>query len=191
MLRHIGCVVMFICLPSASLAQDDDLIHLPGQGEIKTDAVGYVSDIGRLIPGGGLLLSFDADRDGNITEDEINTGIDEAFLAADANEDGRMTPLEQRKWASTLPSHDESLKNPARFDPNLDRVVRTTEFRDIITDFAALHMDETTGSIPVVALRSRQRGRVPQEELELAPDRPLEPVEEETDQRARRSARGS
>lgn len=151
-------------------AEDDGLVRLPGQGELKSDTT-YVEGIGRLVPGGGLLLSFDADQDMQITPSEISAGIEAAFLKADENEDGRITPLEQIKWTETLPTRDASLANPARFDPNLDRSVRNEEFRDVILAFATIHADETTGIIPVVNLKSAQQGRLPQEEPEFAPAR--------------------
>jgi len=177
-------------------ADDDGLVRLPGQGELKPDAT-YIEGIGRLVPGGGLLLSFDADQDMQITPDEISAGIEAAFLKADENEDGRITPLEQIKWTETLPTRDASLANPARFDPNLDRSVRDEEFRDVIFAFAAIHADEQTGIIPVTNLKSAQQGRLPQEEPEFAPAR-QETEEAEpptrtarTSQRQRRTGGGS
>jgi len=180
-------------------AEDDGLVRLPGQGELKPDAT-YIEGIGRLVPGGGLLLSFDADRDMQITPAEISAGIDAAFLKADHNEDGRITPLEQIKWTQTLPTRDASLANPARFDPNLDRSVRNEEFRDVIFAFAAIHADEATGIIPVENLKSTQQRRLPQEEPELAPARTdtdeaeapaRTPRTQRTSQRQRRTGGGS
>lgn len=190
MLRMIVACFTCLVLPMAASA-DQDLVRLPGQGELKPDAAAYASDIGRLIPGGGLLLSFDTNRDGRITDAEISTGIEAAFIFADANADGRMTPLEQIKWTETLPTRDASLANPARFDPNLDRVVRNEEFNEIVHAFAARYKDETIGAIPVEALKSKQRGRLAPEEPEAAPAR-RDIAEEDAPERTRRSpGRGS
>lgn len=167
-------------------AEDDGLVRLPGQGELKPDAA-HIEGIGRLVPGGGLLLSFDTDKDMQITPAEISAGIEAAFLKADENEDGRITPLEQIKWTETLPTRDASLANPARFDPNLDRSVRDEEFRDVIFAFAAIHADEQTGIISVTNLKSTQQERLPQEEAELAPDR-RETEDTEAPARTRRTA---
>jgi len=131
---------------------DEDVVRLPGQGEIKQELQGEI--YGRLVPGGGLLLSFDADKNGEITPQEIEKGIPTAFDLADRNEDKRMTPLEQISWIETLPTRDVSLANPARFDPNLDRSVRIEEFTEIILALAANYADPTSGSVFVDALKS-------------------------------------
>lgn len=154
MLLRLAFVTAFMSsLPVMAVAADDDLVRLPGQGELKTEA-GTHDGLGRLVPGGGLLLSFDADANGTITTEEVGTGIQAAFALADNNEDGRITPLEQVKWIETLPTRDQSLANPARFDPNLDRSVRAFEFEEIVLALAALHADAETGMISVEALKS-------------------------------------
>jgi len=156
MLTKIGSLLLLLALPLLPAHSQDDPVRLPGQGELKSD-IPTAAGLGRLIPGGGLLLSFDRNQDGDITQTEIDEGIISAFIKADANEDGRITPLEQIKWTESLPTRDVSLANPARFDPNLDRSVRNDEFTDIITAFAAIHMDETSGVIPVTALKFKDR----------------------------------
>lgn len=170
MMRGFTALYLCLALGVGSASAQDDLIRLPGQGELKSEAT-YVKGIGRLIPGGGLLLSFDANRDGEITPTEITQGVQAAFIKADQNEDGRITPLEQIRWTETLPTRDVSLANPARFDPNLDRSVRNEEFSEIIHAFAAIHIDEATGNIPILNLKSAQQGRAPQQEPEFAPKR--------------------
>ena len=173
-MKHLTCLTLCLALPLCGATAQEDLVRLPGQGEVKSEAA-HIEGIGRLIPGGGMLMSFDADRDGNITPTELNEGIKAAFTKADANADGRMTPLEQIKWTKTLPTRDISLNNPARFDPNLDRRVRYEEFTEIILGFAALHADPETGIVRVLALKSEQQGRAPQEEPEFAPKRATAP----------------
>jgi len=158
MLGKLGSILCVLALPLAGVHAQDEPERLPGRGELKAD-VPTAAGLGRLIPGGGLLLSFDSDQDGFITKPEIEEGIAAAFLKADENEDDRITPLEQIKWSDSLPTRDVSLANPARFDPNLDRSVRRDEFTNIIMDFAAIHTDELTGLIPVTALKYKGKGR--------------------------------
>lgn len=168
MLAKIGLIFLSLSLPISFAMAQDDPVRLPGQGEVKSSML-LSEDLGRLVPGGGLLLSFDADNDSFITPVEIASGIRDAFIKADANEDGRMTPLEQIKWTESLPTRDVSLANPARFDPNLDRAVYNEEFTDIILAFAELYKDAETGLIPVIALRSPEKQRRSQTEIEEEP----------------------
>lgn len=145
----LGFAIFSMC---STASADEDLVRLPGQGELKEPSE-QVNMPERLVPGGGLLLSFDVDQNGEITAQEIVTGIASAFKIADSNEDNRITPLEQIKWVETLPTRDQSLANPARFDPNLDRSVRDHEFSDVILALASNYTDTTTGSITVVSLQ--------------------------------------
>jgi len=138
---------------------EEEIVRLPGQGEVKPEAAGRAGNAGRLIAGGGLILSFDSNSDGTVTPAELETGIRAAFETADRNSDGRMTPLEQMAWAERLPTRDTSLANPARFDPNLDRVVREAEFSEVVQTFAASLADETTGEVNLAKLQSRNIGR--------------------------------
>lgn len=153
-----------ILLPALTIAvfmtpvamADDDLLRLPGQGELKPDTINNSINVpARLAPGGGLLLSFDSNSDGLISLDEIDSGIIEAFGHADANADGNLSPLEQFAWAEDLPTRDDTLSNPARFDPNLDRAVSLEEFSGAVRHIAAIYADETTGSVALVSLEAR------------------------------------
>lgn len=151
---------------------DDEILRLPGQGELKPEAAKIVGrDTERLIAGGGLILSFDTNADSIVTPDELRTGIEVAFENADRNADGRITPLEQMAWSDSLPTRDTSLANPARFDPNLDRVVRQAEFAEVVLTFAAGLADETTGDVHVDQLKSRTLGRRAIEEPVAPPRR--------------------
>ena len=159
MLRVFGvCLFALLNLPTA-LAQDE-IVRLPGQGELKRDAAPpQLGEVERLIPGGGLFVSFDANADGRVSEAELTTGIAEAFIAADRNEDGFLTPLEQISWSEQLPTRDPSLSNPARFDPNLDRRVDAEEFTSVISGFAENLADTETGDIVLASLKSTTRPR--------------------------------
>lgn len=130
-------------LPVNAQAEDgtDDLVRLPGQGLVKPDTPAAQRKLDRLVPGGGLFASFDANGDGRISADELSEGTRAAFLAADANGDNQLGALEQQDWAANLPTRDDTLSNPVRFDPNLDRVVTFEEFESVIFQLAANYQD--------------------------------------------------
>jgi hypothetical protein len=136
--------VLLTALPVSAQAQDegDDIVRLPGQGLVKPDSAPAQRKLGKLVPGGGLFASFDADNDGRISVIELADGTRAAFLAADTNGDGQIGALEQQDWAAGLPTRDDSLANPVRFDPNLDRVVTFEEFASVITELAANYQDD-------------------------------------------------
>ncbi|MEM8634891.1 MAG: hypothetical protein AAGF33_07940 [Pseudomonadota bacterium] len=170
MLRLCSCFIFLAIAPAASSAQD--VVRLPGQGEVKREAAPQLSNTERLIPGGGLLLSFDSDHDGRVSDDELFTGIEAAFAAADLNQDGYLTPLEQISWSESLPTRDASLSNPARFDPNLDRRVDAEEFAMVVSSFARDLADEESGEVVIASLKSTRRDRQEQREEQAArPDR--------------------
>ncbi len=160
-----------LAVPAGKARADDELVRLPGQGEVKPEEAVRAAGASRLIPGGGLLVSFDTNRDGRITETEIESGIVSAFAIADADESGYLTPLEQIAWAEGLPTRDASLANPARFDPNLDRRVTLDEFRDVIATFAAALAEETSGDVIVASLKSAEPRRIPEEPQILRQER--------------------
>lgn len=136
--------LLLAALPVNAQAEDDgdDLVRLPGNGLVKPDTGPAHRNLGRLVPGGGLFASFDANGDGRISAEELAEGTRAAFLLADANEDGQLGALEQQDWAASLPTRDDTLSNPVRFDPNLDRVVTFEEFESVIAQLAANYQDE-------------------------------------------------
>lgn len=172
MLRFCASLALVTAFSSFALADtqaDTDLVRLPGQGELRMPTAGG-EPRERLVPGGGLFLSFDTNRDGVITRQEIDRGIVEAFAAADANGNGTLAALEQQAWADSLPTRDESLANPVRFDPNLDRAVSPEEFALVITGLADGYGDPETGIILLEDLKADERApeRVRGERSELA-----------------------
>lgn len=137
-------------------AEDDGLVRLPGQGELKAPPPRSPERrkprTARLVPGGGLLLSFDVDQNGQVSPEEISEGAARAFLEADASADGTLTALEQQAWAAQLPTRDDTLANPVRFDPNLDRQVSQAEFTAVIRQIALPYVDAATGDVPMASL---------------------------------------
>lgn len=139
----------------ASEDDGDDLVRLPGQGEVNPDSGPARRDLGRLVPGGGLFASFDIDDDGLISAAELAAGTEAAFKLADANGDGQLVALEQQDWAAGLPTRDDTLSNPVRFDPNLDRVVTLEEFQAVIAQLAKNYQDEQ-GTIEIARLSASE-----------------------------------
>jgi hypothetical protein len=157
MRRALMSILVFVSLMTAmpvnaqAEIDGDELIRLPGQGLVKPDTPAAQRKIERLVPGGGLISSFDVNNDGLISAGELASGISAAFEAADANGDGQLVALEQIEWANNLPTRDDTLANPVRFDPNLDRVVTFDEFQAVISGLAETYQDRS-GSIAISAL---------------------------------------
>ncbi len=141
----------------AQTGASDDLVRLPGQGERNTSLPTPHQPKSRMKPGGGLMLSFDSNADGRVTQAELMQGVAAAFAKADSNGDGELTALEQQDWAAKLPTRDDTLANPARFDPNLDRVVQAEEFTEVIVNLAADYADESSGDIILASLETTDR----------------------------------
>ncbi len=135
-------------------ADEDEIVRLPVQGEVRDAETRDRVQADRLKPAGGLFVSFDTDNSGAVSPDEITTGIPLAFALADTNKDGSLTALEQREWADSLPTRDDTLANPARFDPNLDRQVDLSEFSAIIQDLGRAYADEISGEILITSLKA-------------------------------------
>lgn len=135
--------------------ESDDIVRLPGQGQVKRGDRRARHAAGRLVAGGGLIMSFDADGNGRVTPAELKSGAIAAFAVADTNQDGRLSALEQQDWAHSLPTRDDTLANPVRFDPNLDRVVSEGEFIAVITQLASIYADED-GDVYVSKLQAPQ-----------------------------------
>jgi hypothetical protein len=152
---------LFTVAPAAAQSDDSDLVRLPSQGLVKETPQRPGTLAGenvpaprpdapkRLVASGGLLMSFDTDSDGVITVAEREAGILAAFESADADKNGALTAFEQQAWAESLPTHDDSLANPVRFDPNLDRRVSFEEFRAVIRSVAEDYASTGDGSVLV------------------------------------------
>ena len=161
MIRTITILSLVLVSPSALSAtaetDQDSLVRLPGSGEVKSREDRSKLNMDRLKPGGGLLASFDTDGDGHISQAEMEAGIQAAFADADANDDGRLTAIEQQKWAENLPTRDDSLGNPVRFDPNLDRRVSYGEFSAVISDLWADYRKDGQEVLRIADLKAPDR----------------------------------
>lgn len=152
MLRIVGPIFLFVAFLLASqpaFAQEDEIVRLKhaSQGLVKPS-----DDLNapyrnrargnRYVPGGGLMISFDFNGDELVSLEELERGATEAFAVADANEDGALSALEQQDWAEELPTQDDTLANPVRFDPNLDRRVSLDEFSSVILQLGLAYLDQ-------------------------------------------------
>ncbi len=142
---------------------DSDIVRLPGRGEVKVESP-LLSRKDRLAPGGGLLVSFDANGDGALSPAEFETGLRTAFETADSNGNGQLSVFEQLDWADSLPTRDGSLSNPVRFDPNLDRMVSDDEFSAVIRSLAAPYTDPETGMLDLAKLKRTEPADRPDDE---------------------------
>jgi len=163
MIRSVYLAFIFAAGSCCTLAHaqvdDDELVRLPGQGEVRSDDLRARTNADRLKPGAGLFITFDSNEDGRISPFEVDVGIPIAFRVADRNSDGYLTALEQQNWAAGLPTRDDSLANPFRFDPNLDRRVDLEEFTTVIVNLGTDYADETSGDIIVSDLKAPEIGR--------------------------------
>ncbi|MEM1390114.1 MAG: hypothetical protein AAGG45_03455 [Pseudomonadota bacterium] len=156
MIRRSALAILLLAAPLSHASGDDPdgLVLLPGQGELRDRADRERAGTDRLKPGGGLFVSFDADTDGTITIEEVRAAIPAAFATADQNEDGNLSALEQQDWARSLPTRDDSLANPTRFDPNLDRRVDLAEFAAVIESLHTDYRNEETGLLQLTDLKA-------------------------------------
>ena len=161
MIRSLSLISLAVCsmgFSATAQVDEDEILRLPGQGELRNPELRERARADRLKPGAGLFITFDSNEDGRISQFEIDAGIPLAFRVADRNEDGYLTALEQQDWAASLPTRDDSLANPFRFDPNLDRRVDLEEFTTVIVNLGSDYADETSGDILVADLKApRQR----------------------------------
>lgn len=161
MIRSLAIAAFVSTMPAGqALADDQDgLVLLPGQGELREKKDRERAGVDRLKPGGGLFVSFDEDTDGTITIEEVRAAIPSAFEDADKNGDGNLSALEQQDWARSLPTRDDSLANPTRFDPNLDRRVDIAEFTAVIEGLHADYLNEETGLLQIADLTAPEKRR--------------------------------
>ena len=91
--------------------------------------------------GGRMIEMFDQNKDGSVTQDEVNASVAERFAAADADKDGRVT-LEEFKAYRLTEMQPMKVRAFQRLDRDGDGKVTRAEF-DHISDrmFARLDRD--------------------------------------------------
>ncbi len=91
--------------------------------------------------GGRMIEMFDQNKDGSVTQDEVNASVAERFAAADADKDGRVT-LEEFKAYRLTEMQPMKVRAFQRLDRDGDGKVTRAEF-DRISDrmFARLDRD--------------------------------------------------
>ncbi|MEM1087676.1 MAG: hypothetical protein AAGH90_08100 [Pseudomonadota bacterium] len=165
MFRSLTMLAFTLAMPAAQVSADeqDGLVRLPGQGELRDRDNPDRAGVDRFKSGGGLFISFDGDADGTITLEEVRAALPVAFSQADANGDGNLSALEQQDWAKSLPTRDDSLANPTRFDPNLDRRVDLEEFTTVIEALYADYLNEDTGLLQLADLKAPKQRKTRRE----------------------------
>ncbi|RIJ25864.1 EF-hand domain-containing protein [Henriciella barbarensis] len=147
-------VVTEVSTDDVTIEDEDAIVRLPANGEVRSRRDRERLQADKLKLGGGLLASFDTNEDGVVSRADLSAGIESAFADADANGDGELTALEQQAWARSLPTRDNSLANPVRFDPNLDRRVSFEEFSAVISDLWNDYRDDGDDVLKVSALKA-------------------------------------
>jgi len=105
-----------------------------------------------LPPSAALLLRFDADKDGNITKDEMDAGLKADYTAADSNGDGCINPAEVRAENALRLRRDASQASPL-VDWNLDGCVDLREFGNTAHSYFDLADRTKDGRVSSVELR--------------------------------------
>ena len=159
-IMYMSLAGVFALMPLPVMA-DEELVRLPGKGELRTPEQAATDRPVMLKPGSGLFMTFDSDTNGAISAMEIEAGIPVAFKRADRNGDGYLTALEQRAWADSLPTRDDSLANPVRFDPNLDRRVSLEEFDLVINNLARDFREDGAAEILLAKLKAPRNENTP------------------------------
>lgn len=75
-----------------------------------------------------MLVSFDADGDLSVSAAEIDAGLVREFSRADANSDGRLTPIEFQSWSSLVLGGSQLGPFRLDFDRNVDNSITREEF---------------------------------------------------------------
>jgi hypothetical protein len=105
-----------------------------------------------LPPSAALLLRFDADKDGLITKDEMETGLKADYAAADTNADGCINPSEVRTENGLRLRRDATQASPL-VDWNLDGCVDIREFGNTAHSYFDLADRTKDGRVSQLELR--------------------------------------
>ena len=105
-----------------------------------------------LPPSAILLLRYDADKDGNITKEEMEAGLKADYAAADANSDNCIDAAEVRAENAMRLRRDSTQASPL-VDWNLDRCVDIREFGNTAHSYFDLADRTKDGRVSQLELR--------------------------------------
>ena len=132
------------------------IVILAAGAAIAGALVGALQAAERLPPGlppsAILLLRFDADKDGLVTKDEMETGLKADYMAADSNGDGCINPAEVRAENAQRLRRDASQASPL-VDWNLDGCVDLREFGNTAHSYFDLADRTKDGRVSQLELR--------------------------------------
>lgn len=120
----------------------------------KAQGPGFGLENARYIRSGALLfVTFDNNQDFLITEEEIINGARNTFRLADADGDGKMSPIEQRNWAAMITSESDVLGNSRMCARMLEKNVNEDEFAQCLVQFSERFIDrDENGAIRISGL---------------------------------------
>jgi len=75
-----------------------------------------------------VFVSFDANGDLSVTQDELAAGLTREFARADSNGDGQLQPIEFQNWANVALGGGQIGPFRLDFDRNVDNVITREEF---------------------------------------------------------------
>jgi len=94
-----------------------------------------------------MFVSFDADGDLSITQQEIEAGIAREFTRADAGGDGALTPIEFQSWANAVLGGSQMGPYRLDFDRNVDNTITRAEFETEIRARVTDYDEDNSGAL--------------------------------------------
>lgn len=94
-----------------------------------------------------MFVSFDADGDLSITQQEIAAGIAREFTRADANGDGALAPIEFQSWSHAVLGGSQMGPYRLDFDRNVDNSITRAEFETEIRARVADYDEDRSGAL--------------------------------------------
>ncbi len=77
-----------------------------------------------------VFVSFDANNDLVVSEEELTAGLTREFARADTNGDGQLQPIEFQNWANVALGGGQIGPFRLDFDRNVDNVITREEFEN-------------------------------------------------------------
>lgn len=147
---------IFALIAGAGITASAQVERIPFRGDGPGgDSIGDA----RFIRSGALLMaSFDANHDFIVSDEEIEAGAASTFLHADADNNGYVSPLEQRAWAARVTSETDVLGNSSFFISAIPGQVGEKEFIAGIKIFSERFRDQD-GQIHFSSFTFEPKGR--------------------------------